>query len=426
MADKKLKIALGAGVAVVAILMALLLSTCSGKAEPAPTEPVQTQPATEMAETQATELPTEVPTEATEIATEPTEPEETEASSGGSSTPGGQNSGSGSSSSDDDDDKPEETEPFEAPAAGAENNPYVEVLGKNAETINTVNLKANESVYYEIYGVADTVLVLDDQDATLTVDKTACQRDENGLIKLPIGADAKSVILQLTNTGKEETAFQLRFARRGSAENPEKLESIESIAVELTEGDEDGYHYVWTATDTCELTLKPAKTGYRILATMGGKTVSNADSADGSLTLQVNAGTEVLLQTIATEDEEGNYPAVSDVITCDIPEKGSLKNPIVLDSLTPAALELAGGEDHARYYSWTPEMSGTFTVQVTGIEPDTAGCGVTLDPETMPTDGEETPAPMASKEVEAGKRVLIRLETAPDRTIFAPATILRL
>ena len=186
MADKKLKIALGAGVAVVAILIALLLSTCSGKAEPAPTEPVQTQPATEMAETQATELPTEAPTEATEVATEPTEPEETEAASGGSSTPGGQNSGSGSSSSDDDD-EPEETEPFEAPAAGAENNPYVEVLGENAETINTVNLKENESVYYEIYGVADTVLVLDDQDVTLTVEKTVCQRDEKGLIKLPIG-----------------------------------------------------------------------------------------------------------------------------------------------------------------------------------------------------------------------------------------------
>ena len=434
MTDKNLKIALCAGIAVVAILVALLLSTCSGKEAPAPTKPIQTQQATEateVTEAQATQAPTEIPTEpteATEPATEPTEPEETQGSSGGSSTPGG--SGSGSGSNDDDDEKPKETEPFEAPAAGSEKNPYVEVLSDDVQKISTVSLKEKESVYYEIYGASGTVLLMEASDVTLTMGETVNQPDETGLITLPVAAEAEPVKLQLTNNGAVQRAYQIRFAKRGSAENPEKLDSIASIPVELAEGDEDGYHYIWTATDTCELTLKPAKTGYRIQATYGGITVSNADNADGSLTMNVYSGMEVQLQVAAVEDEEGNYQAVSDVITCSIPAKGTEKNPIQLESLTPSVLELAGGEDHIRYYCWTAEMSGTFAIQVTGAEPETVVCGIALNPEDTP-ENEETPetvaldakvlATTASVEVEAGERVLFYVETAPDETGVYPA-----
>ena len=428
MADKKLKIAICAGVAVVAILMAVLLSTCSDKEAPAPTVPVQTQQATEATETQATqpqtEAPTEAPTEATEATEAPTEPAETEPA--GSSTPGG----SGSSSGSDKDEKPKETEPFEAPAAGSEMNPYVEVLDNDAQEISTVKLKEKESVYYEIYGASDTVLLMEAADVTLTMGETVNQPDETGLIRLPIIAEAEPVKLQITNNGAAQTAYRFRFARRGSAENPEILESLASIKVELAEGDEDGYHFLWTATDSCQLTLKPGKTGYRIQATYGDLTVSNADSADGSLTMNVPGGAKVKLQIAAVEDAEGNYPAISDVITCDIPAKGTENNPIQLENLTANVLELAGGEDHVRYYSWTAEMSGTFTVEVTGAEPETVVCGIVLSQEDAP-EGEETPetatfdvktpAAMASVEVEAGERVLFCVQTAPDETGAYPA-----
>ena len=421
MADKKLKIALCAGVAAVVILMILLLTTCSGSKDPEPTLPVQTQQVTEPTQVPETEPPTEAPTaptEGTEPATEPTEPEETQGSTGGSSTPGGYT--------------PKETEPFDAPAAGAKDNPYVEVLSNDTQEISTVSLKEKESVYYEIYGASDAVLLLEAADVTLTVGETVCQPDEDGLIAVTVTAQNSPVVLQLTNSGAAEKAYRFRIAERGSAANPEKLESIASIAVQLAEGDEDGYHYIWTATDTCELTLKPAKTGYRIQATHGGITVSNADSADGALVLNVYRGLAVNLQVIAAADEEGSLPAVSDVITGTIPEKGSLKNPIELESLTPPALELAGGEDYIRYYSWTAEMSGTFAVQVTGAEPETVVCGVTLIPEVEPeTPEEENPETTAqtvqtletaaSMEVEAGDRVLIRMETAPDESGTYPA-----
>ena len=227
MTDKNLKIALCAGIAVVAILVALLLSTCSGKEAPAPTEPIQTQQATEateVTEAQATQAPTEIPTEPTE-ATEPaTEPEETQGSSGGSSTPGG--SGSGSGSNDDDDEKPKETEPFEAPAAGSEKNPYVEVLSDDVQKISTVSLKEKESVYYEIYGASGTVLLMEASDVTLTMGETVNQPDETGLITLPVAAEAEPVKLQLTNNGAVQRAYQIRFAKRGSAENPENWTAL--------------------------------------------------------------------------------------------------------------------------------------------------------------------------------------------------------
>lgn len=419
MADKKLKIALCGGIAVVAILMAVLLSTCSGKETPEPTEPMQTQPATEATQ-QVTLPPTEAPTEApTEVPTEaPTEPEETEPA--GSSTPGG----SGGSGSDDDDEKPKETEPFDAPDAGSQNNPYVEVLGKDMQEISTVSLKEKESVYYEIYGAADTVLLLEAENVTLTMGETVA-KSENGLIQLPIIAEAEPVKLQITNDGAAETSYRFRFARRGSAENPEKLESIASIAVELPEGAEDGYRYIWTVTDTCELSIKPGKTSYRIQAIYDGTTINNADSEDGSLTLNVTRGMDLQLQVIAIADEAGNYPAVSDVITGTIPAKGSLKNPIELQTLTPDAVEFVGGEDHTRYYSWTAEMSGTFAAAVTGAEPETVVCSIALNPEDTP-ETEETPetaalVTTASMEVTVGGQVLIRVETAPDETGAYPA-----
>ena len=427
MTDKKLRILLCAGIAVVAILMILLLSTCSGKENPQPTEPMPTQQTTEETKVQETEAPTDAPTEPAEATepvtepTEPTEPEETQGSSG-SSKPGGSGSDSGGN-----DNPPKETEPFDAPAAGTENNPYVEVLGANATQISTVGLKEKESVYYEIYGAADTVLTLEAADATLTMGETVGKPDETGLIRLPIGAAAEPVKLQITNGGTKETTYKLCFARRGSAANPEALESIASVRVELAEGDEDGYYYIWTVTDTCELTLRPAKTGYRIQATHGGLTVSNADSTDGSLKLNVYRGMELQLQVIAAADAEGSAPAISDVITGTIPEKGSLKNPIELESLTPAILELAGGDDHVRYYSWKAEMSGTFAAQVTGAEPETVVCGITLSPENASESTDavamdaQVLATTASMEVAAGDRVLIRVETAPDETGAYPA-----
>ena len=152
MADKKLKIALCAGAAAVVILTTLLLTTCGRTEEPEHKVPMQSQMQlpTEPTQVPETEPPTEMPTEPTEVTepvtepTEPTEPEETQGSSGGNSSPGGYNPDFGD---DDDDDTPAETEPFDAPAAGAKENPYVEVLSDDTQEISTVTLKANESVY---------------------------------------------------------------------------------------------------------------------------------------------------------------------------------------------------------------------------------------------------------------------------------------
>ena len=414
MADKKLKIALGAGVAAVVILMTLLLTTCSGEAQPAPTVPAETQQVTVPPETQATQPPTEAPTEPNEVPTEPTEPEATEESTGGSSTPGGSSSGSGGSS-----DTPKETEPYEAPAAGSQENPYVEVLSADVQEITTVNLKTDESVYYALYGAADAILQMEATDVTLTLGETDYKPDENGTIELPLHGEADPVVLKLTNSGALTAAYQLHFVEPGVPVNPKRLTSIDTIAVELAKGNQDGYHYVWTATDTCEVTLMPGKTNYVVYATYDGNTVSNADSADGKLVLNVEKGMKVELKAIAKLDEDENYPKVSDVIIGYVPAKGSLKNPIELENLTPDALELAGGEDYVRYYSWTAAMDGTFAVQVTGAEPETVVCGVTLNP-----DEEIEAQALASEgtlEVKASDRVVIKVETAPDETGTYPA-----
>lgn len=528
MADKKRIVGLCAALAAVVILIILLMRSCGGTRVPGPTEPSETNRAnvsgetvqTETAdETEATEETTEATEETTE-ATEETEPEETQGSSG-NSTPGGYNPDFGVTDDDDDEDDDEDKEPFAAPAAGVVNNPYVEKLTAVPGEISTVMIPVEGTVYYEIHGAANSVLTLEDPDATVICGEITCKPDDKGLITLPVGDGTEPVTIQLSNAGGAEEGYLLRFVGPvGSESNPEVLESIAEIPVNLAAGDTDGYYYLWTVTQTGELTLQPQAEGYVILATIDGTTVSSADSEDGSVLLEVQKDQELTIQVIAIADEEGNYPEVTDTIAGTLADKGTIqnpyvryltqipaeiatvevpidgylvydiygagetvmtiadpdavvvyntvtftpdetgvmtiafdilepetaarlaiscsgeeakaltlnfaypegseKNPILLDTLDPVTVTLAGGGDNVRCLSWTAEKTGTVTVQVDSAAPGTVSCGVSLMTETDIV-ASETMETSVSLNVEAGQTVLIHVRTAPDAEGVYPA-----
>lgn len=380
MADKKRIIALCAALVAMVILIILLLSNCGETKVEKPTAPTETVQETQTLEqTEQTEA-TEETTEATEETTEPTEetePEETQGSTSGGGNPGGYNPDFGTDDDDDDeDDKKEDT--FAAPDPGTQTNPYVEVLAEGASEVSTVKIPVEGVVYYEIHGAANSVLLLENPDASVTCGETKYEPDEKGLISLPIGEGTEPVTIQLSNGGTEEETYKLQFKPPvGSKENPEVLESIDQIKVELAEGDKDGYYYLWKATDFCVLTLKPEKPGYVIQAEHNGRIVSSADSADGTLVMDVLRGIDLLLQVAAVPQEEV-YPAISDTIEGIFPEKGTLLNPIEVDPEPQTGpLQLTGEADGFRYYCWLVQQSGTYTVQVDGAEP-ASEVGITL------------------------------------------------
>lgn len=339
MADKKKKIALCAALAAVVILIILLLRGCGGTRVAEPTGPAQLSGETSApletteAETTGAAEETEETTESTE-STEETEPEATEStSSGGNSTPGGYNPDFGTDDDDDDDDKDEEKEVFAAPAAGVKNNPYVEYVKMEEEssTVSTVMIPLEGTVYYEIHGVADSMLLLEHQpNATVICGETTVTADEEGMITLPIGSDAEPVTIQLSNRGEAEAVYQLQFLPPvGSETNPEVLESIAEIPVALAAEDADGYCYIWTADQTGELTLTPQVPGYEIRVTIGETTITNADSGYGSLTFEIESGVDVTIQVIAIPDQLGAYPEVTDTILGEVADKGTNENPYV-------------------------------------------------------------------------------------------------
>lgn len=337
MADKKKIIGLCAALAAVVILIVLLLRGCGGNRVAEPTDPAQLGGETSAAETQSegettesteeTAEETEETTESTEE-TEETEPEETQSSSSGSSTPGGYNPGFGSDDDDDDDDDDKEEETFTAPAAGAENNPYVENLAEVPGQVDTVMIPLEGTVCYEIHGAANSVLVLDNADASLICGETTLPPDESGRITLPIGTEAEPVTIQLSNVGAAEAVYQLRFlGAPGSESNPEVLGSIAEIPVELAAEDADGHYYVWTADQNGELTLAPQVEGYEIRVTIGDTTITNADSEEGKLIFEIEKEQEVTIQVIAIPDENGAYPAITDTILGAIEALGTVLNP---------------------------------------------------------------------------------------------------
>lgn len=527
MAGKKKILGLCAAVAAVAILIILLLRGCGGIRVAAPTEPSEAALTTSAAEettaaTEETEATVET-TEATEETTEPTEetePEETQGSTG-SDTPGGYNPDFGTDD-DEDEDEDKEEEPFAAPAAGEQTNPYVEKLDAVPGEINTVLIPLEGTIYYEIHGAANSVLTLENPDATILYGETTCKPDESGVITLPIGDSTEPITIQLSSAAAAEAPYLLRFlGPAGSESNPEVLEAIEQIPVELAEGDDDGHYYIWTPTQTGELTLAPQAEGYVITVTVGETVISSTDSEDGSLTFEVEKDQDVIIHVIAESAEEGVYPAVTDTITGTLGEKGTLlnpyvryltelpveiptveisvdsyrvydifgaseavltiadanavvvynsvtftpdengiltiafdilepetaarlaiscsgeeaktftmhfaypegseKNPIVLETLDPRTLSLAGGDDMVRWCSWTAEKPGTVTVQIDSVDPETVVCGIGLTGADSAEAAAEAPEATASMQVEAGQTVLIRLETAADESGVYPA-----
>lgn len=407
MAEKKKILGLCAALAAVAILLILLLRGCGGTRVDSPTEPSmadQTTSATETTgtdetgETQETTEATEETTEETTEATEETQPEETQGS-GGNDTPGGYNPDFGADDDDDEDDEDDEEEtPFEAPAAGVENNPYIEKLDAVPGQIDTVLLPTEGGVYYEIHGAANSVLTLENAQASIQYGETTLTPDESGIIRMTIEETGEPVTICLSNKGSEQLPFLLNFiGPEGSESNPQLLETIEQITVDLAEGDSDGHYYLWNATQTGELTLQTQAEGYVVTVTVGETVVSTADSENGSVTFEVEEGQQVLIHVLAVSAEEGIYPAVQDTILGTMADKGTILNPYVR-YLTELPAELATVRiplDGYRVYdiygagetvltitdadavvvyntvTFTPDENGVLTIAFDVLEPDT-------------------------------------------------------
>lgn len=150
----------------------------------------------------------------------------------------------------------------------------------------------------------------------------------------------------------------------GAKENPQTLETADTFAVTLAEGDLDGYWYHWTSDITGTLELSTDCTGLDIIAAIGENSVRLSESENGVLKLDVSREDAVLIQTIAIADTEGNLPAVSGAVVTMLrnPNPGTPENPEVLTDLAVIHAQLPEGLADGYSWQWTAQQDGTLRI----------------------------------------------------------------
>ena len=171
------------------------------------------------------------------------------------------------------------------------------------------------------------------------------------------------VVFALTGEGE----FSISFAYPvGTQMNPEVIFRPAYISVNIAEGNNQGYFYKWTSNADGELKLTcPAVEGVEYDVNMTNmSTYAQAwlqDSTDGTITLAVSAGDEVIIQVAALPDESWNYPALQTGLTGEFTYPlGSMMNPEVVENLSWYYGEAvqAEGDTDGYYYSYTAPADG--------------------------------------------------------------------
>lgn len=321
MKDKKKLIGLIAGLVCLVLCVVIMFTQCGGGGStgtvPSTTDSteettVETKVTTEATE-ESMEETTEETTEPEETTGENTEPEETTKATSPSY------SGSSSNKTESTEETTETTEPTEAPVfsqAGAEDNPYAEWLGAVPTQFTTVRIPAGGTMDYILWGAQNTIITVEDQNACIVYNGTE-YKAVDGIVTLELAPDAgEPVALTIGNLSGVEKAFVLNVKEPlGSFGNPEMLESVGMVQVNLSAGDADGYCYRWTADASGTLTFLADGAVCDVAVTIGNETVRLSECADGVVRVEVEEGTEVLIQVCAVAAGDGTYPAVQTVIT---------------------------------------------------------------------------------------------------------------
>lgn len=309
--DKRILIGVGIAAAVVVILI-IALAIGGGK-KPTNNENVQNG-------TIATETGTETSTEifgtedleatevlGTEMVTETTETEmESEVTSSEVEYVGGVEQ------------KPITTAPDgqEVMGLGSKDQPYEVIPDLDTMSVTTVEVPAGKVLYYTIQRVGGMYLTIEDSDAYVITSSGNRYDANNGKVAFVV-EDAMAneyVSFQIGNKGGSGKVFTIKFSNlNGSYQNPEELSEL-SGSKSLSSGDEDGWYYRYTATETGKIRFYIEYTAESdiTVTNLSTSAVRNFE-ADGNgndyIELDVTAGDRIMIQICVKPDSNWDYPA---------------------------------------------------------------------------------------------------------------------
>ena len=206
-------------------------------------------------------------------------------------------------------------------AFGDEDGHYYKWIAQADGTL-TLTCPTVEDVEYDVIitnnrSYAQRSLVNDGADGKVSIDVKAGDEIIINVIVIPTVEDWGSYTNELNTTLKGSFEFA-----PGTFENPDVIDSIDEIVIDLAEGDKDGYYYQWTADKKGLYTFTaPENAGYDVIVTINSVQKSFAyDAVNGYLTISVKAEDVVEIHVVAVpqkgaEGEAWTYPAVDTTIT---------------------------------------------------------------------------------------------------------------
>ena len=213
----------------------------------------------------------------------------------------------------------------------------------------------------------------------------------------------------------------------GTQMNPEIIFRPAYIPVNIAEGNNQGYFYKWTSNADGELKLTcPTVEGVKYDVNMTNmSTYAQAwlqDSTDGTITLAVKAGDEVVIQVAALPDENWNIPALSTALTGEfIYPVGTQMNPEIIFRPAYIPVNIAEGNNQGYFYKWTSNADGELKLTcptVEGVKYDVNMTNMSTYAQAWLQDSTDGTITLA---VKAGDEVVIQVAALPDENWNTPA-----
>lgn len=211
-------------------------------------------------------------------------------------------------------DSTEESTEESTEAAGSKANPIE--LGGVSEF--EAEVKSGEQVYYNLYRVNEMIFTLEDKDAyVICGDET--YEPVDGVISFILTTEDMNTPASVVigNSGREDKTFKVTLGlKEGTFNNPYPLEMGE-LVTDLEAGNEQGVYYLYNATENGIVTIKNISTsdgavhGYVLynLTTYAQRTLE--ESSDGTVSIEVNEGDQLMVTVAVLPNEENEYPAAS-------------------------------------------------------------------------------------------------------------------
>ncbi|MBO4937763.1 MAG: S-layer homology domain-containing protein [Oscillospiraceae bacterium] len=210
-----------------------------------------------------------------------------------------------------------------------------------------------------------TLTIEDAQGVTVTYKNKEYTADESGVLTVEFATSGMGVHeFTITNNSGENADYSLNFEYpMGTFMNPEPLMNIEQINYSVEAGNESGYYYSYYPMTNGTLVITAEdydETKFDVIVTTSANyTQYTMSEGEGTVSLDVAYGDEIIIQVVAVADEETwQIPAIEGTLTGEIvlPE-GTMGNPAEL-VMGENVASVAANSWEGYWYNWTAAEKG--------------------------------------------------------------------